>query len=387
MKHGIYFDNAATTQVDPHVIKAMEPFMDSRYGNASSLHSFGTDASDLLAECRSAISLHIGARPQELYFTSSGTESNNLALKGIAFAHASKGRHIIISSIEHDCVLNAAEWLSEQGFSITYLPVGETGVVDPDDVKKNIRPDTILVSVMHANNEIGTIQPISEIGRICREHNVLLHTDACQSFGKIPVNVTEMNVDLMTLNSHKIYGPKGVGAIYIRDGIPITPLLHGGGQEKGIRSSTENVAGIAGFAKAVELCFDHPYDEYDSVKKIRDYIMDGLLGKYENAYINGDVEKRLPGNLNAAFHGLEGETVRLLLLLDEAGIAVSAGSACSSNGSGSHTSHVLQALGRDQFEARGAVRISIGRYNTMEEAEVFLPVLDEKLKLLNPIFS
>jgi len=387
MKKRIYLDNAATTAVDPRVIDAMLPLMNERFGNASSLHSFGTEASDILNGCRKRLAELIGAKPAGIIFTSSGTESNNLALKGIANANSSKGKHIIVSSIEHDCVLNAALWLGSQGYEISYLPVDEFGMVDPETLSKQIRTDTILVSVMHANNEIGTVQPLKAIGNICRENKILFHTDACQSFGKIKIDVRDMNIDLLTLNSHKIHGPKGVGALFIRDGIRITPLLHGGGQEYDMRSSTENIAGISGFVKAAELCFQNRAEEINSITQMRDLIIQTLLNKYNNAYLNGHSSERLPGNVNIAFHGLEGETIRLLLLLDDAGIAVSAGSACSSNGSGGHASHVLQAIGRDPFEARGAIRISLSRFNTTEDVEIFLQILAEKIKLLNPIFS
>lgn len=387
MKQRIYFDNAATTPVDVKVIEAMEPYSRVSFGNASSLHSYGTEASDILHDCRSKIAGFIGAKTNEIIFTSGGTESNNLALKGIAFSHRKKGNHIIVSAIEHDCILNTARWLETQGFEITYLPVNEHGMVQPDILQKSLKNSTILVSVMHANNEIGTIQPISAIGNICRQRNILFHSDACQSFGKTDLNVEKIPVDLLTINSHKIHGPKGVGALYIRQGTEITPLLHGGGQESGLRSSTENIQGIAGFIRAAELCFINQQKDITYIKDLRDYIAGTLISKYDFAYLNGHPVERLPNIINIAFHGLEGETMRLLLLLDEAGIAVSAGSACSSNNSGSSASHVLQAIGRDPFQARGSVRISLSRLNTKEEADRFFEVLDVVLKQLNPIFS
>lgn len=387
MKQKIYLDNAATTQVDERVVLSMLPYYSEEYGNASSLHSFGTHAKQILDRSRRKLALLIGAEPDEIIFTSGGTESNNLALKGIAFANRAKGNHIIVSTIEHDCVLNVCKWLESQGFYITYLPVDNTGVVDLDELKKFINPKTILVSVMHANNEIGTIEPIEEIGKICNKHNVPFHSDACQSFGKIPIDVKKSGLDLLTINSHKIYGPKGVGALFIRKGINIIPLLHGGGQEAGLRSTTENLPGIVGFANASELCVEGMINENKNLLKLRNKLTDFLFENFENAYINGPRENKLPGLINFSFHGLEGETIRLLLLLDEKGIAVSAGSACSSNDKTHSTSHVLQAIGLNQFEARGSIRVSFGRYSTEEDLERFKDALTESINSLTSIFS
>lgn len=387
MKKRIYFDNAATTRIDQRVLDAMIPFFTESYGNASSMHEFGSKAKEALSNSRKTIADSIHAMPDEIIFTSSGTEANNLAIKGVAVKNRSKGNHIIVSSIEHDCILNTSHYLGEQGFSITYLPVDSSGIIDPQLLEKALRPDTILVSVMHANNEIGTIQPLQEIGKTCHEHGVLLHTDACQSFGKIPINVLTQNIDLLTLNAHKIYGPKGIGALYIRKGISIIPMLHGGGQESGVRSSTENVPAIVGFAKATELCINEMASESNRIKEMRDYFANYLLTNYEDVYINGSQQHRLYNNLNFSFHGLEGETIRLLLLLDEMGIAVSAGSACSSNDKSNNASHVLQAIGLNQFEARGAVRVSFGRFNTMEEVKCFTEIIGSVVGQLNSIFS
>jgi cysteine desulfurase len=387
MKQRIYLDNAATTSVDSRVLEAMMPYFRHCYGNASSLHSFGTDAKETLDRSRKKLASFIGAEPDEIVFTSGGTEANNLALKGIAFANRSEGNHIIVSAVEHDCVLNACRWLETQGFYITYLPVNNEGVVDINELKKFINPKTILVSVMHANNEIGTLEPVEEIGEICKRHNVTFHSDACQSFGKIPIDVKKQGIGLLTINSHKIYGPKGAGALYIRRGINITPLLHGGGQESGLRSTTENIPGIVGFVKAAELCINEMKDDYDRQLKLRRRLTDYLFENYENAYINGPLDNRLPGHLNFSFHGMEGETIRLLLLLDERGIAVSAGSACSSNDKTNNASHVLQAIGLNQFEARGGIRISFGRYSTEEELEGFKIALKESVDSLTSIFS
>ncbi|MFA5815701.1 MAG: cysteine desulfurase family protein [Bacteroidales bacterium] len=386
MQPRIYLDNAATTCMDKRVLETMMPYFCDFYGNASSLHSPGAQAKEILDRSRSQIAGCIGAQPDEIILTSGGTEANNLAVKGIAFANRHKGNHIIVSSIEHDCVLNACKWLEEQGFSITYLPVDNLGLVDIETLNRVINLRTILVSVMNANNEIGTIEPVEEIGEICRQHNVYFHSDACQSFGKVPIDVNQANIDLLTINSHKIYGPKGVGALYIRKGTNITPLLHGGGQEAGYRSSTENIPGIAGFAKAAELCMLEMATETQKVTKFRNKLTDFLFSNYENVYINGHTEKRLPGHLSFSFHGMEGETIRLLFLLDEMGIAVSAGSACSSN-HGGDTSHVLQAIGLNPFEARGAIRVSFGRFTTEKDIDALTNALNSTVMQLNSIFS
>ena len=387
MKQKIYLDNAATTQVDERVVLSMLPYHSEEYGNASSLHSYGTHAKEILDRSRRKLASFIGAEPDEIVFTSGGTESNNLALKGIAFANRSKGNHIIVSTIEHDCVLNVCKWLETQGFYITYLPVDNTGVVDVNELKKFINPKTILVSVMHANNEIGTLETIEEIGQICKSFNVPFHSDACQSFGKIPIDVNESGLSLLSLNSHKIYGPKGVGALYVRKGLNLVPLLHGGGQEGGLRSTTENLPGIVGFANAAELCIEGIKTESNRLLGLREKLTDFLFETFENVYVNGAQENKLPGLINFSLHGLEGETIRLLLLLDEKGIAVSAGSACSSNDKTNNASHVLQAIGLNQFEARGGIRVSFGRYSTEEDLERFKIALTESINSLTSIFS
>ena len=387
MKQKIYLDNAATTQVDERVVLSMLPYHSEEYGNASSLHSYGTHAKEILDRSRRKLASFIGAEPDEIVFTSGGTESNNLALKGIAFANRSKGNHIIVSTIEHDCVLNVCKWLETQGFYITYLPVDNTGVVDVNELKKFINPKTILVSVMHANNEMGTLEPIEEIGQICKSYNVPFHSDACQSFGKISIDVNESGLSLLSLNSHKIYGPKGVGVLYVRKGLNIVPLLHGGGQEGGLRSTTENLPGIVGFANAAELCFEGIKTESNRLLGLREKLTDFLFETFENVYVNGAQENKLPGLINFSLHGLEGETIRLLLLLDEKGIAVSAGSACSSNDKTNNASHVLQAIGLNQFEARGGIRVSFGRYSTEEDLERFKIALAESINSLTSIFS
>ena len=387
MKQRIYLDNAATTQVDERVLLAMLPYFSEEFGNASSLHSYGTHSKEVLDRSRRKIATLIGAEPEEIVFTSGGTEANNMAVKGIAFANRSKGNHFIVSSIEHDCIINACKWLETQGFYITYLPVDNTGRIDTGELKKFINPKTILVSVMHANNELGALEPIEEIADICNSYNVSFHSDACQSFGKIPIDIRKTRVDLLTINSHKIYGPKGVGALFLRKGINIIPLLHGGGQEAGLRSTTENLPGIVGFANAAELSVEGMKAESNKLIRLRNNFTDFLFENFENVYINGATDDKLPGLVNFSFHGLEGETMRLLLILDEKGIAVSAGSACSSNDKTHNASHVLQAIGLNQFEARGGIRVSFGRYSTEDDLEKFKCAMKETINSLTSIFS
>lgn len=384
MSQKVYLDNAATTQIDKRVLEAMMPFYNEKFGNASSLHQFGTTVKEQIHKSRAQIAHLLKCETEEIVFTSGGTESNNFAIKGIAFANRAKGNHIIVSSIEHDCILNSCKWLESQGFFVTYVPVDGKGLIDVDYLKRCINPKTILVSVMHVNNEIGTIQPISEIGKICKEHNICFHSDACQSFGKIPVNT--QNIDLLTINSHKIYGSKGVGALMIKKGTLIDPLLHGGGQESGLRSSTQNTEGIIGFAKAAELCYAEMQSENLRIANLQRRLIANLSENIEGVYFNGDMENRLPYNINFCISGLEGEAIRLLLLLDEQGIAVSSGSACSSNGD-NPSSHVLKAIGLNQFEARGSIRISLGRYNTEDDIAIFYSALKESIKKLKSIFT
>jgi len=381
----IYLDNAATTCLDPGVAETMQITGREIYGNASSLHSIGTMAHEKLEQAREECARLIGAKAEEIFFTGSGTESNNLALKGIAFANARRGKHIIVSSIEHDCILRTAAWLEKQGFLVTYLPVDRQGIIDLDALENSITGRTILVSVMHANNEIGTIEPVEEIGRLCRERNVYFHSDACQTFGKVPVNVDAMKASLLTINAHKLHGPKGVGALYIRSGVAVEPLLHGGGQEKGIRSSTENVPGITGFVMAAKTALKDMDSETGRINGLQERIISSITKNIPGVYFNGSLGKRLPHNINFCIEGLEGEGIRLQLLLDEAGVCVSTGSACSSN-DGGNPSHVLKAIGLDPFQARGGIRISLGRYTSQSEVDRFLTILFEKIKLLNPIF-
>jgi len=382
-KKKVYLDYAATTPVDPRVLKAMKPYFTEKFGNTMSLHSFGQEAKQALEESRETVADLMGANPQEIIFTSSATESNNLALKGIAFANKGRKKHIIISSIEHHCIMETAKWLETQGFRITKLKVDKYGLVDPEDVKKAIKKDTILVSVMHANNEIGTIEPIEKIGKICREREVLFHTDAAQSFGKIPIDVKKMNVDLMTVSSHKMYGPKGAAALFIRKGIKITPLLHGGGHERGLRSSTVNVAAIVGFAKACEICKEEMKKEAQRLTRLRDKLIEGVLEKIPKSYLNGHPKKRLPNNANFSFDFVEGES--LVIQLDLLGISASTGSACSTEKL--EPSHVLLAIGLPPQRAHGSLRLSLGRWTTTDDIDYVLKILPkvvEKLRKISP---
>jgi cysteine desulfurase len=383
MKKRIYLDYAATTPVDPRVIKAMTPYLSGKFGNPASLHYFGNEASEALEKSRSFIAKAMKADSKEIVFTSSATESNNTAMKGIAFANKDKGKHILISPIEHDCILNSALWLEKQGFEIDYLSVDGYGMVDPEEVRRKIRKDTILVSVMHANNEVGTIEPIAEIGKICRENNIYFHTDAAQSFGKVPIDVDKMNVDLLTASSQKMYGPKGVACLYIRRGTKIDPLLHGGGQEFGKRSSTVNVASIVGFAKAAEICLLEMGKESKRLIKLRDKIIKTVLKNIPDSHLNGHPKKRLPNNVNVRFSFVEGESI--LFQLDALGIAVSTASACSSPKL--EPSHVLMAMGLKHGEAHGSLRVTLGRWTTEKEIDYLLKVLPEiisKLRRISP---
>ena len=376
----VYMDYAATTPVDPRVFKVMRPYFSKKFGNTMSLHSFGREAKKALEDSREKIAKVINANPSEIIFTSGATESNNLALKGVAFANKKKGKHLIVSSIEHHCVLDSARWLEKQGFEITYLKVDKYGLVDLAELEDSIREDTILVSIMHANNEIGTIEPIKEIGKICREKGVYFHTDAAQSFGKVSIDVKKMNVDLLTASSHKIYGPKGVGFLFIREGVEIEPLLHGGGHEFGLRSSTVNVAGIVGFAEAAEIARKEMKREAERLTKLRRRLERGVL-KIKNSHLNGHPTKRLPNISNFWFDFIEGEA--LVMYLDQKGIAASTGSACSSESL--EPSHVLLAIGLKPHQAQGSLRLSIGRFTTKKEVDYVLKVLPEVVERLRRI--
>lgn len=376
----VYLDYAATTPVDERIIEAMLPFFSKKFGNSVSSHSFGQEAKEVLTRNREIVADAMKARPEEIIFTSSATESNNFALKGIAFANKNKGKHIIISEIEHSCILETANWLERQGFEITRLSVDKYGLINIDDLEKAIREDTILVSIIHGNNEIGTIQPIKDVGRICHEKGVYFHTDAVQSFGKIEIDVNGMNIDLLTASSHKMYGPKGAACLFIRKGIRIEPLLHGGGHEFELRSGTVNVPSVVGFAKAVEFCCDEMVEEKKRLIKLRNRLIDNVL-KINNSYLNGHSEKRLPNNSNFRFSFIEGESI--IAELESMGITASTGSACSS--SKLEPSHVLLSIGLKPEEAHGSLRITMGRWTTTEEIDYLLEVLPKTIKRLRDI--
>lgn len=367
----VYLDHAGTTPLHPDVYTLMCEVMKDTFGNPSSIHSFGREAKKLVDKARQQVAGLIGANPREIIFTSGGTEADNLAVLGIAAARRQKGNHIITSSIEHPAVLNTCKYLAENGYKVTFLPVDHYGLVDPREVRKAIRPETILITIMHANNEIGTIEPIEEIGRIAREYEIVFHTDAVQTVGKIPVKVDDLGVDLLSLSSHKIYGPKGVGALYKRNGVRLLPVLHGGGQERRLRSGTENTIGIIGFGKAAEIASQDLEAEYNRTKELRDKLVQGIYAQIPDVRYNGHPERRLPHNVNFSFSYIEGES--MLLSLDMQGIAASSGSACSS-----HTlkpSHVLTAIGLPYELIHGSLRMTLGRANDADDIDYVLEVL------------
>ena len=376
----VYMDYAATTPVDPRVLKAMTPYFTQKYGNTMSLHKQGREAKTALENSRTTIASLMNAQPNELIFTGSATEANNTALKGIAYANKNKGKHIITSTIEHSSILEPAQWLEKQGFEITHLPVDKLGLINLNQLENTIRKDTILVSIMHANNEIGTIQEIEKIGQICKEKNVIFHSDAAQSFGKIPIDTKKMNINLLSVNSHKMYGPKGVGALYIKKGTKIEPLLHGGGHEHKKRSSTVNVAGIVGFAEAAKIQKKEMKSDAEKQTKLRDTLIKELL-KIDDSHLNGHPTKRLPNNANLWFAYIEGES--LLLQLDMDGISASTGSACSSDSL--EPSHVLLAIGLKPQEAHGSLRLSLGKYTTKEDIDHVLEAVPKAVDRLREI--
>lgn len=379
----IYLDYAATTPIDPEVLNFMLPYFSSSYGNTMSLHQVGLISSQVVEDCRQSFAFILKVKPQEIIFTSSATESNNTVLKGIAWANKSKGKHIIISQIEHDCVLESANWLKTQGFEISQIGVDKFGKLNLDELKKTIRPDTILVSIIHGNNEIGTIQDLQKIGQICKERGVYFHTDASQSFTKTPIDLSTLNIDLLTASSHKIYGPKGAALLYIKTGTKITPLLHGGGHEFNLRSSTVNLPAIVGFTKAAEIAIKNFDQENKKLCELRDYLIKNILKNIPDSHLNGHPTDRLSNNVNISFDKVEGES--LLLELDFNGIAVSTGSACSSNSL--EASHVLLAAGLRPEQAHGSIRFSLGRFTTKSEIDQVLKVLPQvinKFRAISP---
>ncbi len=377
----VYADNAATTKLSENSLNAMMPLLKEDYGNPSSLHSIGQKAKEYLEEARESIANLIGAKPKEIYFTSGGSEADNQAIRTAAYLGAKKGKkHIISSKFEHHAVLHTLNALEKEGFTVTLLDVYSNGIVKPLDVEKAITDDTCLVTIMTANNEIGTIQPIAEIGKICKEKGVLFHTDAVQAVGHIPVNVNDMNVDMLSVSAHKFHGPKGVGLLYVRTGIPVKNLIEGGAQERGKRAGTENTAGIVGMAAALKDSVENLEENAKKVSAMRDRLIDGLKS-IERSRINGDLENRLPGTLNMCFEGIEGES--LLLLLDARGICASSGSACTSGSL--DPSHVLLSIGVPVEIAHGSLRLSISEYNTMEEMEHIVNSVPEVVSYLRSI--
>lgn len=383
----VYMDHAATTFIKPEVVETMLPFLKEHFGNPSSLYSIGREGKEAVEAAREKLARGLGAEPEEIYFTSGGTESDNWAVKGTAFTRRKKGKHIITTPIEHHAVLYPCEYLETQGFDVTYLPVDTYGLVDPAELEAAIREDTILISVMYANNEMGTIEPISEIGKIAREHDITFHTDAVQAIGNIPLDLQgkDRDVDMLSLSSHKFYGPKGIGALYIREGTEIDNYMHGGAQERGRRAGTENVAGIAGMGKAIELATVKIEEHSEKIKKMRDRLMAGIL-EIPSCRLNGHPEKRLSGNLNFSFEYIEGES--LLLMLDQMGICSSTGSACSSGSL--DPSHVLSAIGVPPEIAQGSLRLTLGDANSEEDIDYVLDVLPEvvgKLRAISPFYK
>ena len=381
----VYMENAATTPVSPAVLEKMLPYFSECYGNANSIHSTGLDARKALNAARKKVAAALNCNPEEVYFTSGGSESDNWALKGVAFANRKKGNHIITSAIEHHAILHTCEWLEKQGFEITYVPVDADGLVNPADVEAAITDKTILISIMAANNEIGTIEPIEEIAKIAHAHHVLFHTDAVQAIGAIPVDVRAIGCDLLSLSGHKFHGPKGVGALYIKQGTRIDNLIHGGAQERGRRASTENVAGIVGMAEAIELATANIPEKAARISALRDQLIDGLTA-LPYVRLNGHRTKRLPGNVNVSVRFIEGES--LLLRLDLAGVAASSGSACTSGSL--DPSHVLLAIGLPHEIAHGSLRLSLSDTTTQEEVDYVLSVLPgiiEYLRDMSPLYN
>lgn len=386
MSREIYMDNAATTRMKEEVIDAIIPCLKEDYGNPSSIYKRGRDAKKLLEESRETIANAIGAEAKEIYFTSGGSESDNWAIKGIAHAYKDKGNHIITTKMEHHAVLHPCEYLEKNGFEVTYLDVDEYGVVKLDELKKAIKEETILISIIFANNEVGTIQPIKEIGEISKEKNIIFHTDAVQAVGNVEIDVVDLNVDLLTMTAHKIYGPKGVGALFIKKGIKITPLIHGGAQEKRRRAGTENIPSIVGFAKAVELATKDIETHNKKLVKLRDKLISDIKANIDHVKLNGHPEKRLPGNVNFSFEYIEGES--LLLSLDMIGVAASSGSACTSGSL--DPSHVLLCMGLPHEIAHGSLRLSLGDFNTEDEIDFVvenLVTIVDRLRKMSPLYE
>lgn len=386
MSRQVYMDNAATTPIRSEVVDAMIPVLREDFGNPSSIYKLGRDSKKLLEESRETVARAIGADAKEIYFTSGGSESDNWAVKGIAHAHSAKGNHIITTKMEHHAILHPCQYLEKNGFEVTYLDVDEYGMVKLDELKKAIKKETVLITIIFANNEVGTVQPIKEIGEIAKEHGVLFHTDAVQAIGNLEVDVNELNIDLLSMTAHKIYGPKGVGALYIRKGVKITPLIHGGAQEKKRRAGTENIPSIVGFAKAIELATENLEEHNKKLTTLRDKLIHDIREKIDHVKLNGHPEKRHPGNVNFSFEYIEGES--LLLSLDMLGISASSGSACTSGSL--DPSHVLLCMGLPHEIAHGSLRLSLGDFNKEEDIDYVvdnLVTIVDRLRQMSPLYE
>jgi len=386
MPDWIYFDHSATTPLDPRVAEAMQPCLGPLFGNPSGLYAAGRAARQAIDLARRQVADLLHAAPEEIFFAASGTEADNMALVGVAEQYAPEDCHIVTSAIEHPAILETCKHLERRGYEVRYLPVTPDGLVQPADLQAALRPNTRLASVMTANNVVGTLQPVAELARLARQHGALFHTDAVQAVGKIPLWMDKLEVDLLSLSAHKLHGPKGVGALYVRSGVRLEPLIHGGGQERGLRSATENVAGIVGLGRAAELAQQEMLDEAVRLARLRQRLLEGIRQRIPNAYLIGHPVKRLPGHICLGLAGQEGEAIRLLLALDEAGIAVSSGSACSANHAG-QPSYILMAMGMDAVRGRGSLRITLGRFNTEAEVDRFLDVLPGLAAELRPLAS
>ena len=374
----IYLDNSATTKLDREVLKEMLLYLQENYGNPSSAYRIGRENKAIIEDARKQVAKVLNANTEEIYFTSGGSESDNMALKGVAFANQDKGRHIITSKIEHPAVLDTCKELERHGFEITYINVDKNGIVDLKQLETSIREDTILISIMFANNEIGTIEPIKNIGRIAKQYNILFHTDSVQAIGNIKIDVKELGIDLLSLSAHKFYGPKGIGALYVRDGINFRKYLNGGHQERNKRAGTENVAGIVGLGKAITLAYNNFEDKNKYLYNLRTYLINEIKNNIPDIRINGDIEKRLPGNINISVKGVEADNI--LTELDKRGIFISTGSACTTGSI--ESSHVLKAIGLSDTEAHSSIRISLGKYNTKDELKHFSKELKEIIENL-----
>ncbi|MCL2254071.1 MAG: cysteine desulfurase NifS [Lachnospiraceae bacterium] len=386
MSNIIYMDNAATTKVATEVLNEMLPYFTEQYGNPSSIYSLGSSAAKAVSTAREQIALSLNAKSTEIYFTAGGTESDNWAIKGTAEAYQDKGKHIITSAIEHHGILKTFAYLAETGYSVSYIPVDEAGIIKIDELEKAIRPETILISVCFANNEIGTIQPIREIGELARKNGIIFHSDAVQAFGQIPIDVDEYMIDMLSISAHKIHGPKGVGGLYIRTGIKIKPFIHGGSQERGRRAGTGNVPGIVGFGKACALAMANLPEKSRKLISLRDYLIEQINGEIPHCRLNGDSERRLPNNVNFSFRFIEGES--LLIMLDMKGIAASSGSACTSGSL--DPSHVLLAIGLPHEIAHGSLRLTLSMENTREEIDAVVKAVKEivlKLRNMSPLYE